>query len=112
MGRGEGLDAWIRLAEITDGAPTAAVDLPAHAEEPIVEAPVEPVAAQPVQAEAKLPEASVEQKSPDADAEEASSEQAVHTPRQSRPEPVSSEADPSRPKRSGWWQRAKATITG
>ena len=32
--------------------------------------------------------------------------------RASRPEPVSSELDPSRPKRSGWWQRAKATLSG
>ena len=29
-----------------------------------------------------------------------------------RPDPVSSEADPARPKRSGWWQRAKATLGG
>jgi ribonuclease E len=29
-----------------------------------------------------------------------------------KPEPVSSELDPSRPKRSGWWQRAKATLGG
>ena len=29
-----------------------------------------------------------------------------------RPEPVSTEADPARPKRSGWWQRAKATLGG
>ncbi len=29
-----------------------------------------------------------------------------------RPEPVSSELDPARPKRSGWWSRAKATLGG
>ncbi len=29
-----------------------------------------------------------------------------------KPEPVSSELDPARPKRSGWWSRAKATLGG
>ena len=41
---------------------------------------------------------------------EDSSEVDTRAPR--RPEPVSSELDPSRPKRSGWWQRAKATLGG
>ncbi len=29
-----------------------------------------------------------------------------------RPEPVSTEADPARPKRAGWWSRAKASLGG
>ncbi len=43
------------------------------------------------------------------DEPEAAAEQA---PAPSRPEPVSSELDPARPKRSGWWSRAKATLGG
>ena len=31
---------------------------------------------------------------------------------QRRPEPVSTEADPARPKRAGWWSRAKASLGG
>ena len=42
-------------------------------------------------------------------------EEPAHTPDEpvaAKPELVSSELDPSRPKRSGWWQRAKASLGG
>ena len=43
---------------------------------------------------------------------EAGAEPDMATPAPRRPEPVSSELDPARPKRSGWWSRAKATLGG
>ena len=43
---------------------------------------------------------------------EAGAEPDAATPAPRRPEPVSSELDPARPKRSGWWSRAKATLGG
>ena len=65
----------------------------AEAAYPAVEPPAAPV---------EMPAAPVEAHAPVAEPEAA--------PR--RPEPVSTEIDPARPKRAGWWSRAKATLGG
>ena len=88
------------------------VDAALHADRP--EHEPEPVKVMPLLEEtpiaASLPE-TVEHASAPAAQEEVAPEQATSTA-SSRPEPVSSELDPSQPKRSGWWQRAKATLGG
>ena len=74
-------------ALVVPEAPVAVHSEPASAEpSPASESPVEPL---PVVAEVPAAE-----------------------PVAAKPEPVSSELDPSRPKRSGWWQRAKASLGG
>ena len=92
-----------------DRAPDREVVADPHVPEAAAPAPEpatvvsEPVAAASSHAsvEATAPAAPTEAPAPEAPAEPASS---------SKPEPVSSEADPARPKRSGWWQRAKASL--
>jgi ribonuclease E len=39
-------------------------------------------------------------------------EPALHQPELQPELPVITEADPNQPKRSGWWARAKANLTG
>ena len=81
-------------------APPAEVALPVHTALPVETAsPFDPVPQQPAHAP------------PPAAHEGAPAEEPAPTA-PGRPEPVSSELDPSRPKRSGWWQRAKASLGG
>ncbi len=92
--------------QVSEGAASPAPSAP----EPVAPAPVEPLA------EAAPPAAVPEAVVPEAAAPEAPAEPAPPSkpepskPELSKPEPVSSEADPARPKRSGWWQRAKASL--
>ena len=72
---------------------------------PVAVAPdsVAPVSSAPKAAAAPVPEKPAPEKAiPEKTADEA--------PR--RPAPASTELDPAAPKRSGWWQRAKATLGG
>ncbi len=84
-------------------ADVPAVPLPddAHGRDvPMVETSIAASSAAPVHPDAAAPATIPADKSDDGSAEA----------RARRAEPVSSELDPSRPKRSGWWQRAKATL--
>jgi ribonuclease E len=94
----EGKTAHEATHAVPDAPELAPVSTPVMEAEP---AAVEPVAAprapEPV-AEAAAP---AEPEAPQAAAEPAPAR---------KPEPVSSEVDPARPKRSGWWQRAKASL--
>ncbi len=92
-------------AEVPEMASAAPEVVPAQ----VVPSPVapEPVAAEPVGATPEPVEAGPP---PMSEEPHAAEDEPVSAPR--RPEPVSSEADPARPKRSGWWQRAKATLGG
>ncbi len=86
--------AHVEPADVARTQAAEQAETPAAA--PAAEAPsAKPIAAEPVTAET-------------------TSEEPVDaaTPAPKRPEPVSSELDPSRPKRSGWWQRAKASLGG
>ncbi len=76
-------------------APTMVEEPTAPVEEPVAVAPTPPEEAPspPAMADAEAP-------APAAD------------PAPRRPEPVSTEADPARPKRAGWWSRAKASLGG
>jgi ribonuclease E len=83
----------------------------AHVEEPAPAPAVpEPVIPETVIPETAVPETAVSEPTIDT---EAVTKAAEHPERDApKPEPVSSELDPSRPKRSGWWQRAKASLGG
>jgi ribonuclease E len=111
-------------AAVQGVAPTSGQDVPA-------DIPAESVPAQPFPQElqeAPRESAQVEQPAALAAATEASiggvqgTAEAEPTPRRRTPAPVPehvvanqtviTQADPDRPKRGGWWQRAKATLTG
>ncbi len=103
---GEGGDALIEtLADTSDFAPLpswTAEAAPAHAE-PAPPAQVE--ATQVEAAQVETPVASVAVSAPAAAPEP--------EPAPAQPDlPVITEADPDRPKRTGWWARAKANLTG
>ena len=81
--------------------------------------PAEPEAAHPAPADASQHSIEASQHASEAaqPATEAATAEPVDTEPMApaapkRPEPVSSELDPARPKRSGWWQRAKASLGG
>lgn len=100
-------------------APATAAEAEKPALEPVTpettaNAVTEPVAAEPISPEpvTTTSAVSVEPAASDATPETTAAETAAAEARAKRPEPVSSEPDPSRPKRSGWWQRAKATLGG
>jgi ribonuclease E len=106
---GEGGDALIEtLADTPDFAPlpswtaeAAPAEAPAHAE------PAPP--AQVEAAQMETPVASLAVSAPAPVAETAPE----HAPAPVQPElPVITEADPDKPKRTGWWARAKANLTG
>jgi ribonuclease E len=109
---GEPSDTPIAALGESDLPPSVEAHEALKAIEPVVSEPVvsKPVASEPVPselapvAESKAPEA------PAATAPVATETPVEEAPR--KPEPVSSEADPARPKRSGWWSRAKATLGG
>ena len=90
--------AW----EPTASEPTASEPTASDFEAAQPEAPVAEDAPQPLAPSHEAAASAVAEGAPPA-------EPAV-SPR--RPEPVSTEADPARPKRAGWWSRAKATLGG
>ena len=96
------------LHEIADETADKVADLAQHH---VGDAP-EPAVTEPAVAPAPpAPEGADEAEQaaePHAGAENAAAEPATTR----RPEPVSTEADPARPKRAGWWSRAKASLGG
>ncbi|MDR3462054.1 MAG: Rne/Rng family ribonuclease [Beijerinckiaceae bacterium] len=118
-------------AEQAEGAPTEAdesgEDDESETESPVADAPA-PEAREPVvaAAPASVPEPAAPETAPEESVPPApvtSGPKAAAPPEPSpaaeepvpaakKPDLVSTEADPAQPKRSGWWQRAKATLGG
>ncbi len=96
------------LAAAPEAEPSAAaaigvVPAAASVNAPLVSSLPEPTAAEAPRSEQVDASGSAPAHEEDADAMAAASRRAA---------PISSEPDPSRPKRSGWWQKAKATLGG